>query len=296
MSKKINTVNIIGKVLGVLWLVDGLLQLQPKMFGMDFVNNVLVPNLSNQPAFLNLLISSGIHLFSTNTVVSNSIVATLQIVIGILLLCSIESKKFKFGLYLSIVWGLVVWIFGEGLGNLFTGSASLYTGAPGAALIYAIISVCLLVPKKINTQFFAKLGALILLLGAVLQLQPMFWSSMGAQMVFQMSASDAIHAINALPNFFSNSLATHAVGFNWFLIIVPLSLSIALWFKQKKVIAIIAIIFLLFVWWLGQDFGGLLTIWTGTATDFNSALLIALLILPIFIDSKSDARLLVDHG
>jgi hypothetical protein len=265
-NQKINLTGILGKSLGILWLIDGLLQLQPKMFGMDFVNNVLSPNLSGQPAFLHALIAFGIRLFSSNTVVANCIAAVLQIVIGILLLCPIESEKFKLGLYLSIAWGLVVWIFGEGLGGLFTGSASLYTGAPGAALIYALIAACFLMPKKITSRLFANLGALVLLLGAALQLQPMFWSSVGSQMLFQ--------------NFLPNSVSAHPTGFNWFLIIVPLLLAAALFFKPGRATASITILFLFLVWWLGQDFGGLSTVWIGTATDVNTAPLIMLLVLP----------------
>jgi hypothetical protein len=285
-------INILGKGLGVFWLFDGLLQLQPKMFGIGFVNNVLVPNLTGQPAFLHSIIAWGINIFFSNIVAANSFAAALQILIGILLLLPIQGMAFKTGLYLSVVWGMVVWIFGEGLGNLFTGSASLYTGAPGAALIYAFISACLLMSKKINSRFFAKMAALILLLGAALQLQPMFWNFDGTQMVFQLSAGDAVHVINALPTFLSAMLSAHPAAFNWFLIIVPLLLAMALLLKPNRTTASVIIIFLLLVWWLGQDFGGLSTLWVGTATDPNAAPLITLLIFPMLFDFgiSSDER------
>ena len=47
----VSALQIIGKGLGIFWLIDGLLQLQPKMFGMDFVNNVLLPNLTASRLF-----------------------------------------------------------------------------------------------------------------------------------------------------------------------------------------------------------------------------------------------------
>jgi len=99
-------------------------------------------------------------------------------------------------------------------------------------------------------------------------------------MVFQMPASDTLHVINALPSFLSNLLSAHAIGFNCLLILFPLLLAIALFFKPTRTTVLITIIFLFFVWWLGQDFGGLSTAWVGTATDFNAAPLVALLILP----------------
>ena len=38
--------------LGLLWLLDGLLQLQPKMFGADFANGVILPMTQGQPNFV----------------------------------------------------------------------------------------------------------------------------------------------------------------------------------------------------------------------------------------------------
>jgi hypothetical protein len=41
----------------------------------------------------------------------------------------------------SVAWSLAVRWLGEGLGGLFTGTASPITGAPGAVLLYALIAV-----------------------------------------------------------------------------------------------------------------------------------------------------------
>ena len=38
------------QLLGILWLIDGLLQLQPQMFTMNMVNGVMVPTVQDQPA------------------------------------------------------------------------------------------------------------------------------------------------------------------------------------------------------------------------------------------------------
>jgi hypothetical protein len=289
LKRKSTFAYILGTGLGIFWLMDGLLQLQPKMFGMDFVNNVLVPNLSGQPAFLHSLIASGIRFFSSDTVLANSIVAVLQITIGVLLLAPNRSKKFRAGLYLSIIWGLVVWIFGEGLGEIFTGSASLYSGLPGAALIYVLISMLLLMPDKLNKNILATTAAIILLAGAILQMQPMFW---GMQMTFLMSAADPVRVINFVPTIFSGLLSAHLIFGNWIQIIFPLLLALVLFFKPSKATLWLTIIFLFFVWWLGQDFGGLTTVWLGTATDVNTAPLIMLILLPLlFVDSAGSDNL-----
>ncbi len=279
---------ILAKTLAALWLLDGLLQFQPKMFSSDFINNVLAPNLAGQPAFLHALIALGIHVFNLNIPVVNFLAATLQVIIGVLLFFPTDSKTFKTGLYLSIIWGLIVWIFGEGLGNLLAGSASFYTGMPGAALLYALIAAFLLVPEKITTSLISKITAVLLLLGAALQFQPMFWNSGGPQMVFQASAADTVHTINAIPTILSNSSLTHAVVFNWLLIIIPILLAAALFFKPNRITAALTIVFLLAVWWLGQDFGSLSTVWMGTATDVNTAPLLMLLILPLLMINQQN--------
>jgi hypothetical protein len=43
---------LLRQILGVLWLIDGLLQLQPLMFTMNMVNKVLSPITAGQPGFI----------------------------------------------------------------------------------------------------------------------------------------------------------------------------------------------------------------------------------------------------
>jgi hypothetical protein len=46
-------------------------------------------------------------------------------------------------LALSVVWSLLVWWFGEGLGGVFTGTATPFGGGPGAVLYYALLAAVL---------------------------------------------------------------------------------------------------------------------------------------------------------
>jgi hypothetical protein len=124
--------------LGCLWLLDGLLQLQPKLFGPDFANNVILPSAQGQPGLLSGSVTHMAHLISVQPAVVNAVFASVQILVGIGLLLRDTVKP---ALALSIGWALGVWAFGEGFGMLFTGSASPLTGAPGAALLYAAVSL-----------------------------------------------------------------------------------------------------------------------------------------------------------
>jgi hypothetical protein len=135
---------ILTVCLGGFWLLDGILQLQPAMFTNVFVSTVLAPNLQNQPAVVAGIVAFGVNIFSSNVFLFNFLSAFIQILIGALLIFPFRNAIARFGLWLSIAWALIVWVFGEGFGGLFTGMATFYTGAPGSALLYLALALCLL--------------------------------------------------------------------------------------------------------------------------------------------------------
>ena len=273
--------NFIAKALGALWLFDGLLQFQPLMFGPSFVTNVLTPVLDNQPTFIATIVQWGIQLWSTNMVVTDTLAGLLQVAIGLLLFFPLSSKTFKAGLWISIVWGVVVWLCGEGAGLLLTGGASFYTGAPGAVVIYILLAALLLIPD-LTTHWYPKIAGWIFMLGGLLQLQPALWTSDGVQGNFMVAMMDPMHPVSVLPNALSNAVGLDPVVSNLLLVLALFAVGLALVLKQNKITGAIALVFLFFVWWLGQDFGQLSTLFVGTATDPNTAPLVVLLILPAF--------------
>lgn len=274
--------NFIAKALGILWLLDGLLQFQPQMFGQTFVTNILTPLLSDQPGFMVAIVNWGIQLWDTNTVMTNTAAALLQCAIGVLILFPLSSRRFKLGLWISIVWGVVVWICGEGAGLLLTGGASFYTGAPGAIVMYILLAVLLLIPEKVTTASYPKIAGWIFILGALLQLQPSLWTGDGAMGNFMTSMNDPMHFLNALPNYFANIATLHPVGTNVFLAAILFVVGLVILLKPNRTTGIIALAFLFFVWWLGQDLGQISTLFVGTMTDPNTAPLVALLLIPLF--------------
>ena len=58
--------------LGLIWLVDGLLQLQPKMFGPDFANDVILPMAQGQPGVVSSAITHVAHLVSVQPALADS--------------------------------------------------------------------------------------------------------------------------------------------------------------------------------------------------------------------------------
>ena len=122
--------------LGSLWLLDGVLQCQPTMFSRDFARQVLAPAGVGQPAAIAEPLHLVRDLLSAQPAVVNGIFVLIQIALGL----GLATRRFnRVALAGSIAWALSVWVVGEGLGGLATG-ATLLTGAPGAAVLYAVIA------------------------------------------------------------------------------------------------------------------------------------------------------------
>ena len=269
--------------LGALWLLDGLLQMQPGMFTMDMISTIMQPAANGEPAWLNALINWSIHLATPHLVLFNWIVVALQLLTGVLLFLS-RKWLVDIGLWLSIVWGLLVWLFGEGLGQLLSGSATLLTGAPGSVFLYVVASVLLLLPEERlswwrNRRVDAATWtvALTMIGGAALQLSPIFWTSLGLAGPFGSGA------MMPQPLWIRWTLSTAAtlvgkvpVAANVAIIAVSLGLGILLLLKPyRRWIFWAALSWIAITWWFGQDLGML---FGGMATDPNSAPILALML------------------
>jgi hypothetical protein len=99
----------------------------------------------------------------------------IQLALGAGILYARTARR---ALAVSVAWALMVWYLGEGLGGLLGGSSSLLTGAPGAALLYAVLALAAW-PRRDGTAaadgpplWTAAAWAALWLGGAVLQLLP----------------------------------------------------------------------------------------------------------------------------
>jgi hypothetical protein len=177
---------------------------------------------------------------------------------------------------------VIVWIFGEGLGNIFTGKASFYTGAPGSVVFYAIMAVYLLYPKKFDLINLPKAAGVLFILGAIFQSLPVFWTSSGIQAIFSIATGDPFDVIAGPVTALSNFISSAPLVGNGVLIVLLLFFGIYLIIRPKKPVTSIIALFLLITWWAGQDFGSVQTFPTGTATDPNSGLVFLLFLIPVF--------------
>jgi hypothetical protein len=136
--RPIGTQRMLQIVLGVFWLLDAGLQFQSFMFHRSFVETFVLPNASGQPAVVAWIITNIGHFIEPHIAAWNTLFALIQVVIGLGLL---YRPTVRLALALSFAWALGVWVLGEGMGMLLTGSASALTGAPGSVLVYGLLGV-----------------------------------------------------------------------------------------------------------------------------------------------------------
>lgn len=131
--------------LGFLWLLDGFLQAQPLMVT-RFVGGVIEPLLHAQPHPVAVIVRLGATVWSQSPIWLNAGACDLQSLIGLFLLFGRKPLTLRLALWMAVVWGLVVWVFGEALGGIFVG-AGPFPGTPGSALLAAVLALMLLGPR-----------------------------------------------------------------------------------------------------------------------------------------------------
>ncbi len=124
--------------LGLLWLLDGALQLQSFMFTKGFAHAIIAPAAVGQPAFVSVPVRWNVELIAHQPALFNAIFATAQLAIGVGLLI---PRTWRPAIVASVLWAGGVWYAGEGLGGLASGHVNALVGAPGAALLYVVLAV-----------------------------------------------------------------------------------------------------------------------------------------------------------
>jgi hypothetical protein len=273
----------VRRVLGGLWILDGLLQLQPAMFSMAMLHNVMQPLVQGQPGWLSGLINWAVAIMTPHVAIWNLGIVVIQLAIGVLLLAERRPEWIKAGLILSIVWSAVVWVFGEGLGGVLTGGASVLSGAPGSVLLYGWLAVLLLLDDRAWTfgrgfNWVRDSIAVLWGLAALQQLAPVYWTAMGDSAQFQSN-------LMMQPGWFAATmgwavrLAFHEpVLVNLILVMAMAYVAWGVYGSRPRLFAyVVALALLAVIWWLGEGFGG---IFTGMSTDLNTAPLMLLMMVP----------------
>jgi len=280
------------QILGAIWLIDGLLQLQPQMFTMNMINGVMVPMTQGQPGIIGQNLRWITQVSTENLTLLNIVIALVQCGIGILLLTGVYVRG---AIIASAVWAFIVWYGGEGMSMLLTGQAGVLTGAPGAVLLYPLIGFAvyprdddsnhltmkdytgLLSRRQLRLAF----GALWLFF-ALLQFQPFWWEHGQIQQAITGMVGMGgwnTQLIDPSLSGLASRLGGAEAAPNIILILACAATGTGLLIAgERTVVPILAasVVVSVVMWWFAQAIGGILS---GMATDFNSGLLLVVIAL-----------------
>jgi cytochrome oxidase Cu insertion factor (SCO1/SenC/PrrC family) len=274
---------------GLLWVFDGLLQAQPKMAA-GLPSQVIEPIAATSPHWVQHLVNWAGTTWSYHPIQAGASAVWIQVGIGLWLLAAPRGLSGRLAGLASVVWGLIVWIFGESFGGIFAPGLTWLFGAPGAVLIYAVAGALLVLPDrswqtpKLGRAVLAGFG-LFLIGMAVLQAWPGrgFWQGhVGSQpgtltgMTQTMAGTSQPHFLSSLVSGFSSLVRDHGFAVNLVVVAVLAVIGASLLTGRREVVrpALAAFLVLCFAdWVLIEDFGFL----GGLGTDPNSMIPMALL-------------------
>jgi hypothetical protein len=272
--------------LAALWLFDGVLQLQPIMFTPAFGSQMIAPSAAGNPSVIAGVITSSARLMAGHAMLAGAAFAGIQLLIAVGIAWRPSAKA---ALALSIVWSLGVWWIGEGFGLLFTGTASPFTGAPGAVVLYGLLAV-LVWPapggEESGGGFVAArpVGALparliwLALWGGLsaLSLSPANRQPDAVRDAISSMAASEPHWLAALEQAVARDVAGRglAVSIVSAVIFGVIGLGIFAPPRIARGILVVAVLVAAAIWLFGEEFGG---IFTNAATDPNTGPLLVLL-------------------
>jgi cytochrome oxidase Cu insertion factor (SCO1/SenC/PrrC family) len=276
---------------GLLWLLDGLLQLQGAM-PIGLPGTVITPTASSSPGWVQHLVSVGTTIWSNHPVTAAAATVWIQLGVGILLLAAPRGYWSRAAGAVSAGWGLVVWVFGESFGGIFGHGSSWLFGTPGGVLFYVVAGALIALPEtnwesgRLGKGLLRVVGLFFIGMG-VLQAWPGRGSWSGGP-----HASSAPGTLTAMvnqmaqvsqPSFFASwirSFGSFQAGHGWLVnfVVVVLLFAVGTGFvtaspRVARVSVMVGWVFCLATWVLVQDFG----FFGGLGTDPNSMIPMALI-------------------
>jgi len=281
---------VLQRILGAIWLLDGLLQLQPVLFSRYLVDGVMQPTTQGQPEVVARGLQMLIDVTAQHVVPANASIAIIELTLG---LCLLGNRLARAALLASIAWALAVWAGGEGFGMLLTGQASILTGAPGPALLYLILGVLAYPGTRWSEQMLRAIVAGFWVLAAALQLQPVWWRpGQIARTIAGNESPDTLQGVLFDPVLHGLTQATRAmeVPLNLGLVVLALALTVGVTMapgRQLCPVLAISMGLSLLLWCATEGCGLLLT---GTATDVSSGPLLVVLMLACWPRRRTAGR------
>ena len=269
---------------GLLWIFDGLLQAQPSM-PLGMASQVIEPAASTSPGWVQHLDNAMATVWSYHPIAAPASAVWIQIGLGVWLLAASRGTWSRLGGLASAGWGVIVWMFGEAFGQIFSPGQSWMFGLPGAVLFYCAAGVLIALPEsawdtpRLGRWVLRAIG-LFWLGMALLQAWPGrgFWQGRPTKhaspgslttMVEQMATTPQPHLLSSWVAAFANFDAAHGWGVNLF-VVVALAVIGSLFITARPPLVLVGVVagtvLCLADWVLVEDLGFM----GGVGTDPNS--------------------------
>jgi cytochrome oxidase Cu insertion factor (SCO1/SenC/PrrC family) len=282
---------------GLIWIFDGVLQAQASM-PLGMAPEVIKPAAANSPTWVQHLVNALVTLWSYHPVNVPAAAVWIQIGIGVWLLVAPRGTWSRLGGAASVGWGLVVWVFGEALGQVLSPGLTWLFGAPGAVVFYCAAGILLALPER--SWATPRLGRTVLrLMGfffagmAVLQAWPGrgFWQGQPnpsaaagtlTSMVQQMAQTPQPRVFSSIASSFAGFDAAHGWAVNLFAVIALALVGASFLSARPRVVrvgVVAGVVLCLADWVLIEDLG----FFGGVGTDPNSMIPMALVFVAGYI-------------
>jgi len=259
--------------LGAIWFVDGILELLPgtaKTF-----DSFIVQAGSQAPGLLHPLIMGVAHFLAPQALVWNDALGILEMLLGLSLLLEVRPRT---TLLFSVGLSVLIWIFGQGLGNpnpLWSGQATDLNSMP----LYILAALLLLPEGSLSPLLGQRLLGLICLIDGLLMLEPSTAKSLPSLVEGNAQGE---------PAWFAQWLTWGGHWLKGDLVYLPGLLFVIIGLLLISQVAPrgglgLLLLLSLPIWIFGQAFGGVLT---GSATDLNSMPLYALVAFLVWPQSS----------
>ena len=284
-------------VLGLIWILDGLLKFQPALFKPGFVGTVIRPMAIAQPTLVASAINHMANFLSHEATMWVAVFGLIEIAIGAAML---SRRTVKPALVASFIWGGSIYLFGEGFGMVLTGHTSPLAGAPGAVCFYVLLGA-MLWPREDADPNRVRIGAdssvagrgvfggtgALLVWAAIWIFEAIIWmfpaNRVGSAVTNQMSATANgepgwyAHLLNSFGHAFTGAGVWVAVLLAATSIVIALGPLVS---NRIEVFIFLGIALALGYWVTGQGLGELLTFGGTDPANGPIIALIGLSILP----------------
>jgi hypothetical protein len=272
--------------LAAAWLLDALLQYQQVMFTRAF-GQMLAATAAGNPGVIARPITWDATLIQHHAAALNAVFATIQLLLGL----GIALRPLtRFALAASVAWSLAVWWLGEGLGGVLSGTANPVSGAPGAAILYALLAVLLwpadrdagaapfTAARAAGVRAARALWLVLWLSLAWFALQPANRAPLALHDLLARQADGEPRWLAGIENGAAAVVGGHGLAAS--IVLAAACVLVAAGVRLPRAAAratlVLALVVAAVIWVAGQAFGMILA---GGATDPNSGPLLALLAL-----------------